>query len=169
MTTRRTPDEGLSAMTDHDAAPDADQELPAGPSRSRRLSASDTVLWDLDRDPVLRSTITAVALLDRAPDWGRLRTRIDRASQLIPRMRQRVGPAPFGIGAPRWVDDGDFDLDHHLRRHATVDETGMDQRGHGVPGQRLARGQDRLRRRRRRQGQGEERDGGAGQAAHAAA
>ena len=116
MTTRRTPDEGLSAMTDHDAAPDADQELPAGPTRSRRLSASDTVLWDLDRDPVLRSTITAVALLDRAPDWGRLRTRIDRASQLIPRMRQRVGPAPFGIGAPRWVDDGDFDLDHHLRR-----------------------------------------------------
>lgn len=116
MTTRRTPDEGLSAMTDHDAAPDADQELPAGPSRSRRLSASDTVLWDLDRDPVLRSTITAVAMLDRAPDWGRLRTRIDRASQLIPRMRQRVGPAPLGIGAPRWVDDGDFDLDHHLRR-----------------------------------------------------
>lgn len=110
------------AQADRDSAPDGHSREsdscapPSGPPRGGRLSASDTVLWDMDRDPLLRSTITAVALLDRPPDLHRLRERIDQATELIPRMRQRVEPARFGVGAPRWVTDPDFDLDHHLRR-----------------------------------------------------
>jgi WS/DGAT/MGAT family acyltransferase len=89
----------------------------AGTSRRRRrLSASDTVLWDLDRDPVLRSTITAIAVLDRPPDWDRLRARMERVTRRIPKLRQRVEPAVLGIGAPSWIEDDEVDLDFHLRR-----------------------------------------------------
>ena len=82
----------------------------------RRLGASDSVLWDIEKDPVLRSTITAVALLDRVPDWERLQRRLHHGSQLVPRLRQRVVVPPLRVGAPRWVDDHRFDLDYHLRR-----------------------------------------------------
>ncbi|MCB1015407.1 MAG: DUF1298 domain-containing protein [Acidimicrobiales bacterium] len=81
-----------------------------------RLGASDSVLWDIEKDPVLRSTITAVALLDRAPDWPRLRRRLEHGSHQVPRLRQRVVVPPLRAGAPRWVDDHRFDLDYHLRR-----------------------------------------------------
>ena len=84
--------------------------------RSNRLTVSDAVLWDLDRDPVLRSTITAIAVLDRPPDWDRLRDRIERATYLVPELRRHVEPPRFGIGPPRWIEDVDLDLDVHLRR-----------------------------------------------------
>ena len=82
----------------------------------RRLGASDSVLWDIEKDPVLRSTITAVALLDRVPDWERLQRRLRHGSQLVPRLRQRVVFPPLRVAAPRWIDDPRFDLDYHLRR-----------------------------------------------------
>ncbi len=81
-----------------------------------RLGASDSVLWDIEKDPVLRSTITAVALLDRVPDWERLQRRLEHGSHLVPRLRQRVVVPPLRVGAPRWIDDPRFDLDYHLRR-----------------------------------------------------
>lgn len=81
-----------------------------------RLGASDSVLWDIEKDPILRSTITAVALLDRVPDWERLQRRLESGSHRVPRLRQRVMVPPLRVGAPRWVDDHRFDLDYHLRR-----------------------------------------------------
>ena len=47
------------------------------------MGASDAVLWDIEKDPVLRSTITAIAILDRAPrvgPAGRTRSTTRRAS-----------------------------------------------------------------------------------------
>ncbi len=81
-----------------------------------RMEPADAVMWDIEKDPVLRSTITAVAILDRSPDWERLRTRLERASRLIPRLRQRVVVPTLRIGPPRWVVDPHFELDYHLRR-----------------------------------------------------
>lgn len=95
-------------------------------SFDERLGASDSVLWDIEKDPVLRSTITAVALLDRAPDWDRLRRRLDHGSHLVPRLRQRVAVPPLRAGAPRWVDDTRFDLDYHLRRVRAPEDLGDD-------------------------------------------
>ena len=80
------------------------------------MGPADAVLWDIEDDPVLRSTIVAVALLDRTPDWEQLRDRLDRVSCRIPRLRERVVDPPFGLGPPRWVVDDDFDLAYHLRR-----------------------------------------------------
>jgi WS/DGAT/MGAT family acyltransferase len=81
-----------------------------------RFNASDTVLWNIERDPTLRTTIVAIAMLDRCPDWDLLRNRVLQVAQDVPRLRQRVVAAPFGIGSPRWQEVEHFDIDYHLRR-----------------------------------------------------
>ncbi|HZR83124.1 MAG TPA: wax ester/triacylglycerol synthase domain-containing protein [Candidatus Binatia bacterium] len=74
------------------------------------MSDSDALMWFIENDPGLRSTITTVTLLDRAPDLGRLREKIAQATQLVPRLRERVAANPFSIAPPRWEPDPDFDL-----------------------------------------------------------
>ena len=78
------------------------------------LSSSEAVLWAIERDPTLRSTIVVVALLAQPPDLSRLRERLVSAAHAVPRLRQRVQPRRTGV--PRWVDAGHLVLDHHLRR-----------------------------------------------------
>lgn len=80
------------------------------------MSDADALMWNIEKDPILRSTIVAVGVLDRAPDFDRLRRRLDRASISIPRLRQRVVSPPFRLGPPRWLHERGFDLDFHLRR-----------------------------------------------------
>jgi len=80
-----------------------------------RMSDSDALMWNIERDPILRSTIIGVWLLDQPPDRDRLRERASRALHAIPRLRQRVAANPFSIAPPRWEIDPDFDLDFHLR------------------------------------------------------
>lgn len=86
------------------------------PRFTRHMSDEDALMWIVEKDPILRSTIIAVALFDRPPDFERLRARIDRATCLIPRFRQRVLSPPFRLGPPRWSVETTFDLDFHLRR-----------------------------------------------------
>jgi WS/DGAT/MGAT family acyltransferase len=73
-------------------------------------------MWNIEKDPVLRSTIVAVAVLDRSPDWEQVRRRFERATLFIPRLRQRVQSPPLRLGPPRWAFDPSFDIDFHLRR-----------------------------------------------------
>jgi diacylglycerol O-acyltransferase / wax synthase len=80
-----------------------------------RMSDSDALMWNIEKDPILRSTITAVALLDQAPDRETLRWKVDRGSRLIPRMRQRVVGNAYSIAPPRWELDANFDLRYHVR------------------------------------------------------
>lgn len=84
----------------------------------RYLRATDAFIWNLERDPLLRFTISAVALLDRAPDWDRLVSRFDVVTRLAPRFRQRVVSSPYHLAPPRWVVDPHFDLSFHVRRVA---------------------------------------------------
>ena len=80
------------------------------------FSPSDRIMWKIERDPVLRSAVLAVGLLDREPDWEAVHATLARAVEQLPRLRQRVevsGPAGRRI---RWVDDRAFSLDYHLRR-----------------------------------------------------
>jgi diacylglycerol O-acyltransferase len=77
---------------------------------------TDAFTLSMERDPLLRSTIVAVALFDRSPDWDVLVERIDRATRLTPTFRMRLQPTPLGLAPPRWVTDADFDLAFHLRR-----------------------------------------------------
>src|SRR3954452_8668560 len=80
-----------------------------------RMSDSDSLMWTIEKDPLLRSTITAVQLLDGPPDEKRLRHLLERGTRLVPRMRQRVRGNPYSIAPPRWEVDPNFDLDYHLR------------------------------------------------------
>src|SRR5689334_13012755 len=93
-----------------------DTGMPAGGTFARHMNDSDALLWNIERDPVLRSTITAIAVLDREPDWDRLRERVAHAVDEVPRLRERVIVPPLHLGPPRWVADPGFDLDFHLRR-----------------------------------------------------
>jgi diacylglycerol O-acyltransferase len=83
---------------------------------AHHMSDEDALMWNIEKDPILRSTILAVAFFDSVPDWNRLRKRIERSSLLIPRFRQRVVSPPFRMGPPRWTVEQSFDLDFHLRR-----------------------------------------------------
>ena len=87
----------------------------AGLRFQQRMSDSDALMWTIEKDPMLRSTITAICLLDRAPDPERLTHLLERGTRLVPRMRQRVRGNPLSVAPPRWETDPHFDLGYHLR------------------------------------------------------
>jgi WS/DGAT/MGAT family acyltransferase len=88
-----------------------------------RMSDEDALMWSIEKDPMLRSTITAVILLERQVDREIVRTSFDRLSRVVPRLRQRVRSNPLSLAPPRWEIDPVFDLDYHLR-FARVPEQG---------------------------------------------
>jgi WS/DGAT/MGAT family acyltransferase len=80
------------------------------------MTDADALMWNVEKDPTLRSTIVTVLTLDRSPDWDTLVERIERGTRLIPRLRQRVVTPLFRVGPPYWSGDPNFDLSYHLRR-----------------------------------------------------
>lgn len=77
------------------------------------MSESDSVLWHIERDPLLRSTITSVWFLDTAPDRARMDAVVERIVAMIPRLHQRVVDEQPGVAPPRWVEDPQVDIDYH--------------------------------------------------------
>lgn len=77
------------------------------------MSESDSVLWHIERDPLLRSTITSVWFLDTTPDHARMDAVVDRIVARIPRLHQRVIDERPGVATPRWVDDPHVDVHYH--------------------------------------------------------
>ncbi len=84
----------------------------------RKMSDAEGLMWRLEKDPFLSSTFGTVSILDRPPDVDRLRARMEQAIWNVPRLRWRVQPAPVNLSAPLWVDDPEFDIDHHVRHIA---------------------------------------------------
>ena len=83
-----------------------------------RMSDADALMWNIESDPVLRSTILSTSILDRLPDLSRFEAKIEAATQLIPRLRQRVVVDPLGLAPPKWEEDPTFDPRFHFRRCA---------------------------------------------------
>ena len=83
-----------------------------------KMSDAEALMWRIDKDPYLSSTFANLSVLDRAPDFDRLRRRMERATFAIPRLRQRVQSAPANLTPPMSVEDPDFDIDYHVRRIA---------------------------------------------------
>ncbi len=75
------------------------------------MSESDALIFRIERNPLLRSTIVGVWVLDELPPRWRMDRAIDRALERLPRMRQRV--VDDAVTTPRWVDDEYFELDAH--------------------------------------------------------
>lgn len=80
------------------------------------MSANDAMLWEIERDPVLRSPITAVLWFDAPPADERVDAMVDRLVSRMPRLTQRVAPSPARVSTPRWEHDPHFDVTFHLRR-----------------------------------------------------
>jgi diacylglycerol O-acyltransferase len=86
------------------------------------MQHTDAFLWAMESDPVLRSTIVTISLLDETPDWDVLVERFDGLSRRLPAFRQRIASSPRPA-PPRWEDCPDFDLGFHMRR-VTVSQPG---------------------------------------------
>jgi len=87
-------------------------------AHDRKMTDAEGLMWRLEKDPYLASTFGTVSILDRPPDFDRLRARMARAVLAVPRLRWRVQPAPVNLSTPLWVDDTEFDIDLHVRRIA---------------------------------------------------
>src|SRR5664280_768205 len=59
------------------------------------MSHADTLMWNMEQDPLLRSTITAVAVFDRTPGWV-----VDPDFDLSRHVRRVPAPPP---GELRWA------------------------------------------------------------------
>ena len=89
------------------------------PPRTRfsdRMSDSDALMWNIEADPALRSTIVSCWVLDRSPDWERFEAKLEQCTHEVPRLRQKVAADPLGLAPPAWEDDPHFDLGFHVRR-----------------------------------------------------
>ena len=75
----------------------------------------DAMLWGIEKDPLLRQTITVVLILDRSPDREILLERLERGSRTLPSFRHRLVEAPLRLSTPRWLVDPNFDLSYHVR------------------------------------------------------
>lgn len=82
------------------------------------MSDVEALMWALEKDPHLSASIGNVTVFDRPPDMDRLRRRMARALQLVPRLRQRVVPGLGRLAPPEWADDPDVDLSFHIRHLA---------------------------------------------------
>jgi WS/DGAT/MGAT family acyltransferase len=80
------------------------------------MNGSDALMWHIERDPLLRSTVLSVWVLDRAPNQAGFAATLERTLDHVPRLRQRVIEDPIGVAPPRWDRDPHFDLAYHVRR-----------------------------------------------------
>ena len=86
----------------------------------------ESVLWGIEKDPLLRQTMTAVLVLDRPPDRETLLDRLERASRTVPPLRHRLVEVPFRLSTPRWLVDPNFDLSYHVRWIAAPGDGSLD-------------------------------------------
>lgn len=90
----------------------------AGESAGKQLRGWDAATFrTASGDPTMRSTVVAMAVLDKSPDWERLRFRLERLTLFVPELRMRPLYGVIGVSAPRLSVDPDFDLDFHVRRY----------------------------------------------------
>ena len=83
---------------------------------ARSMTQTDLMSWRMEADPVLRSTIVSIIVLDRLPDHERLTAAMNHAIDVVPIFRCKAVARQFPWKPPLWVDDMDFDLSWHLRR-----------------------------------------------------
>ncbi|MDQ3722417.1 MAG: hypothetical protein M3376_04980, partial [Actinomycetota bacterium] len=83
-----------------------------------RLSPVDASFLQLESSHahmhVAWSTIFSPPDGGHAPTIEEIRARVTARLGWVPRCRQRLLPAPLGIGEPRWVDDERFDVAAHV-------------------------------------------------------
>jgi WS/DGAT/MGAT family acyltransferase len=97
------------------------------PEWGEKLSGFNSAIWRTSTSsPKMRSAMTALFLLDRAPDRAEMLSRMDRLTRQYPALRQRVVEPMGPLGQPRLVVDPHFDLDFHVALYRLPDPGGWD-------------------------------------------
>ena len=83
-----------------------------------RMSNADTAWLHMDR-PTNLMVINSVLLFDEPADWERVKALTQRRLvDRYPRFRQRVIESRLPLRVPKWEDDPDFALEHHMHHRA---------------------------------------------------
>ncbi len=90
----------------------------------RRLTETEAMLWNLEQNPKLVSTMGAVAMLGSNPEQERFENTIAGAVLQVPALREKVRPSGLPMVPPEWVTDRHFDLSAHVRWRRLVGGTG---------------------------------------------
>ena len=90
-----------------------------------RMTDTEALMWSVEQNPRLRSTMGAIAIVDGTPDLDRLRAAIVKALPSVPALRERVQPSGIPLVPPERVLDRELDLDHHLRAIRVQSPGGM--------------------------------------------
>ena len=80
------------------------------------LTAFETLMWRVEEDSTIRSTVVVVLMLDGTPKWDDFLAAHERVVARAPRLTHRVVKPPGALAPPRWSPDPHFDLAFHLRR-----------------------------------------------------
>jgi WS/DGAT/MGAT family acyltransferase len=82
-------------------------------TQRNRLSAHDSVFlsWERPEQPMHVAECMVYDGHFTAEDMIRM---ISERMHLLPRYRQKIVPAPFGLAHPTWEDDPDFDVRNHV-------------------------------------------------------
>lgn len=83
---------------------------------TKYLSQTDTLMWMVEADPLLRSTILGIAVLNRAPDWSQFVERVESVTRHVPNLRHKVVVPPLHPTTLRWALDQDFQVENHVHR-----------------------------------------------------
>ena len=86
---------------------------PIGPSRRLTTQDSAFVYFEKDTAPM---NIGTVAIFEGQMPYERLVEHLNSRMPLVPRYRQRLVPAPFGLAHPTWEPDPEFNIYNHVRR-----------------------------------------------------
>jgi diacylglycerol O-acyltransferase / wax synthase len=83
-----------------------------------RLSSADAAWLHMDR-PTNLMVINSVLLFDEPVDWERVKqVTQERLVERYPKFRQRVVESRLPLRPPKWADDPDFALEHHMHHVA---------------------------------------------------
>lgn len=91
------------------------------PAFSAKLSGFNRLMYRSETSKHFRAAIMSLEILDITPDWNRFRAVFEHVSRQVVRLRQKVLVPTLPTTAPRWIVDGDFNLDFHVRRMRVPD------------------------------------------------
>ncbi len=80
-----------------------------------RMSDSEALMWNIEKDPWLNPSGAAITILDRPVDRDHFMQTMQAATAAMPRLFERVVPGIGRLATPVWVPDAEFDLDYHVR------------------------------------------------------
>jgi WS/DGAT/MGAT family acyltransferase len=94
-----------------------------------RLSGLDSAFLSLET-PSMHLHVASVSVVDtstmRTPyDFEWLKDFMSRRLTHLVTSRRRIVPVPFQLNHPIWVEDPNFDVDYHIRRHVLPDPGGQ--------------------------------------------